>query len=93
MSQALHHEALSNWVEGHLRDLEGSYFCFTDQGSKPRSRPGLAALASPRCGGSPPHLPLYPPPPLESKEEDRAAPPVYDWEGDSHPQFERDLQV
>ena len=69
---------------------EGSYFCFTDQGSKPRSRPGLAALASLRCGGSPP---LYPPPPLESKEEDRVAPPVDDWEGDSHPQFECNHKV
>ena len=36
-----------------MRDLEGSYFCFTDQGSKPRSRPGLAALASPRLVSSP----------------------------------------
>ena len=32
---------------------------------------------------SPPHLPLYPPPPLEPKEEDRVGPPVNDWKGDS----------
>ena len=64
---------------------EGSYFCFTDQGSKPRSRPGLAALASPRCGDSPPHLPLYPPPPsIISEEEERAALPVNDWKVEVH---------
>ena len=31
---------------------------------------------------SPPHLPLYPPPPLEPKEEDRVSPPINDWKGD-----------
>ena len=68
---------------------EGSYFCFTDQGSKPRSRPGLAALASPRYGDSPPHLPLYPPPPsIVPEEENRAASPVNDWEGDSQSHLE-----
>ena len=30
-----------------MRDLEGSYFCFTGQGTKPRPRSGLDALASP----------------------------------------------
>ena len=64
---------------------EGSYFCFTDQGSKPRSRPRLAALASPRCGDSPPHLPLYPPPPsIISEKEERAALPVNDWKVEVH---------
>ena len=65
------------------------YFCFTDQGSKPRSRrPWLAALASPRCGDSPPHLPLYPPPPsVISEEEERAALPVNDWKVDMHSQL------
>ena len=30
---------------------------------------------------SPPHLPLYPPPLLKSKEKDRVGPPVTDWKG------------
>ena len=72
---------------------EGSYFCFTDQGSKPRSRLGHAALASPRCGDSPPHLPLYPPPPsITSEEEERAVLPVNDWKVEVHLLFELSSQ-
>ena len=33
---------------------------------------------------SPPHLPLYPPPSIVSKEEDRVGPQVNDWKGESH---------
>ena len=73
---------------------ERSYFCITDQGSKPRSRPGLAALASPRHGDSPPHLPLYPPPPsIISEEEERAALPVNDWKVEVHPKLYLSLVI
>ena len=36
--------------------LERSYFCVTGQGSMPRPRPGLAALASPTLVTSSPEL-------------------------------------
>ena len=40
-----------------------------------------------RC--SSPHLPLYPPlPSIVSEEENRAASPVNDWEGNSHSHLE-----
>ena len=38
--------------------LERSYFCVTGQGSMARSRPGLAALASPTLVTSSPELPV-----------------------------------
>ena len=42
-------------------------------------------LSSVRGVEIPPHLPLYPPPPsIVSEEENRAASPVNDWEGNSH---------
>ena len=73
--------------------LERSHFVLLTRAWLPNLTESSHALVSPRCGGSPPHLPLYPPPPLESKEGDRAGFPVYDWKGDSHPQFKCDLQV
>ena len=60
-------KAIKKRAKGYLRDLEGSYFCFTDQ-----SMAALVshALISPRCGDSSPHLPLNPPPPsVKLKEE------------------------
>ena len=47
------------------------------------------ALISPRCGDSSPHLPLNPPPPsVKLEEENWAGPPVNEWEGNPHLQFE-----
>ena len=41
--------------------LERYYFCVTGQGSKPRPRPGLAALASPTSDQWSPEVPLEDP--------------------------------
>ena len=76
-----------------MRDLEGSYLCFTDQGMAALVWLRAAMLSSVPGVDSPPHLPLYPPPLLESKEKDRASPPVYDWKVDPHPQFKFDIYV
>ena len=64
-----------------MRDLEGSYFCFTDQGSKPRSRPGLAALASPRLVGWSPEFPTQGLAPLKSEQDPPSGMPTKDWPG------------
>ena len=63
-----------------MRDLEGSYFCFTDQGSKPRSRPGLAALASP-CLVSSPEFPMEGLALLKSEQDPPSGTPTKDWPG------------
>ena len=68
-----------------MRDLEGSYFCFTDQSMAALVWLRAAMLSSVPGVDSPPHLPLYPPPLLESKEKDRVGPPVNDYKGDLHP--------
>ena len=66
-----------------MRDLEeGSYFCFTDQSMAALVWLRAAMLSSVLGVDSPPHLPLYPPSPLEPNEEDRAGPSVNDWKGD-----------
>ena len=69
-----------------MRDLEeGSYFCFTDQSMAALVWLRAAMLSSVPGMDSPPHLPLYTPPPsIVSKEEDRAGPPVNDWKGALH---------
>ena len=41
--------------------LERSYFCVTSEGSMPRPRPGLAALASPTLATRSPELPAEDP--------------------------------
>ena len=62
-----------------IRDLEGSYFCFTGQGSKPRSsRPGLAALASPHLVSSP-EFPTEDLALLKSEEDPPSGMPTKDW--------------
>ena len=63
-----------------MRDLEGSYFCFTDQGSKPRSRTGLAALASPHLVSSP-EFPTEGLALLKSEQDTPSGTPTKDWPG------------
>ena len=67
------------WSRGYLRDLEGSYFCFTDQ--------SMAALVWLRAAMVS-SVPLNPPPPsVKLKEKDWAGSPVNEWEGNQHLQF------
>ena len=70
--------SVKNGAKGQMRDLEGSYFCFTDQGSKPRSRPGLAALASPRLVSSP-EFPTEGLALLKSEQDPPSGMPTKDW--------------
>ena len=82
---------VETWTErsqttGHQRGFrEIIFLCYWPEHGYSSLTESSHALVSPRCGGEPPHLPFYPPPPLESKEEDRVAPPLYDWKGDLHP--------
>ena len=80
-----HYEKIEKWLPFlYLRDLEGSYFCFTDQSMAALVWLREAMLSSVPCVA--PHLPLYPPPPsMISEEEETVGPPVNDWNGEPHP--------